>query len=324
MNKVLVTGSNGFVGTEVVRHLLSKGKDVTGLGRSKPEEKISFIKTNLCDFKSLMHSLKGKTFDTIMHLASLPGDIGNPLEMVKVNINGCQNILEYARQSLVERFILASSISAYQWYPATKFCPPDYMPVDENHPCKPKDIYSTTKYMQELLSMTYYYQYNLPVTILRLSAVIGPDGKGGGRSWGQFAEELSKGLKVQIPHLSPEEMCHYVDIRDVARMFFAIATHPRAIGEIFNCIGPSPIRGYEFAEIIKNLFGNIEVEYGFPWSMAQGQEICFSMAKAKDVIGFEPIYTLEDSIRSIKEWIMNNKAEVRKKTNKFEKGIKNN
>jgi nucleoside-diphosphate-sugar epimerase len=59
-------------------------------------------------------------------------------------------MLQIARATRVSRFVLASSISAYEWYPGTKFNPPDYMPVDERHPCRPKDMYSVSKYMQEL------------------------------------------------------------------------------------------------------------------------------------------------------------------------------
>ena len=324
MKRVLVAGATGYVGTVLVGQLLKLGKKVTGLDRSDPEEKIPFIKADLTDYKSLSDALKGKKFDTIMHIASLPGDTGNPLEMVRVNVNGYQNILEYARLAKVDRFIFASSISAYQWYPATKFCSPDYMPVDEEHPCRPKDMYSTTKYIQELLAMTYYHQYRLPVTILRLTAVVGPAGKGGGRSWREFAKSLSEGKKVQIPHFSAEEMCHYVDIRDVARMFIAAAEHPKAIGETFNCVGPGAVRGYEFADIVKRLYPSIEVEYGFPWSMAQGEEICFSRNKAKELIGFEPMYSLEDTIKSIKDWIDSGGLEKTStfKIGKFGNGVK--
>ncbi len=303
MENVLITGVTGYVGTELVTQLLRLDKKVTGLDRSDLEIKVPFIKVDLTDHKSLLDALKDKNFDAIIHIASLPGDTGNPLEMVKVNVNGCQNILEYARLSEVSRFVLVSSISAYQWYPATKFYAPDYLPVDEDHPCTPKDMYSTTKYMQELLAMTYFYQYGVPVTILRLSAVVGPAGKGGGESWREFAKSLSEGRKVQIPHFSAEEMCHYVDIRDVARMLIAVAENPKAIGEIFNCAGPMPIRGYEFAGIIKRLYQDIEIEYGFPWSMAQGGEIFFSMKKAQELIGFKPIYSFDDTIQSIKDWI---------------------
>jgi len=303
MQTVLVTGATGYVGREVVRQLLELGKDVTALGRTKPDADISFIQADFTDAAALEAALDGKAYDCIMHIASLPGDTGDPVQMVRVNVNGCQNMLEFARKSGTKRFVLSSSISAYEWYPATKFSPPDYMPVDEEHPCRPRDMYSTTKRMQELLAMTYYHQYGVPTTALRLTAVVGPRGRGGGRGYREMAEKMAEGKSVQIPHFSLQELCHYVDIRDVARMHIVAGEHPAAVGEIFNCCGPGPTRGSEFAAAVEECVPGIKVECGFPWSMAQGGEICFSMEKAKRLLGFEPRYTLADSIRSIKEWI---------------------
>jgi UDP-glucose 4-epimerase len=151
--------------------------------------------------------------------------------------------------------------------------------------------------------MTYYHQYGVPTTALRLTAVVGPRGRGGGRGYREFAERLAEGKRVQVPHFSAGELCHYVDIRDVARMHIAVAEHPAAVGEIFNCCGPKPTRGSEFVEAVQSLVPGIEVEFGFPWSMAQGGEIAFDMSKAKRLLGFEPLYTLADSIKSIKDWI---------------------
>jgi nucleoside-diphosphate-sugar epimerase len=303
MENLLVTGASGFVGRAVVAQALKEGKLVTGLGRNRPELDIAFIECDLTDATRLESALADKSFTRILHLASLPGDTGDPQQMVRVNVNGCLNMLECARKMKVRRFVLASSISAYEWYPGTKFNPPDYMPVDENHPCRPKDIYSTTKRMQELLVQTYHHQYQLPTAVLRLTAIVGPQGRGGGRGWREFAEKLDEGKRVQIPHLSANELCHYVDIRDVARMFLVAADHPQAVGEIFNCCGSSPTRGTEFIQIVQNIVPGIEVEVGFPWSMAQGREIAFDMSKAKRLLGFEPTYTLADGVQSIKDWI---------------------
>ena len=155
MKKVLVTGAAGFVGRELVKQLKEGGAEVFGLGRSNSLDDIQFIRADLTKAAALDHALKGYSFDTIVHLASLPGDTGNAEEMIRVNVNGLQNILEITRKREVRRFVLAGSISAYEWYPATEFNPPDYLPVDEDHPCRPKDMYSTSKYMQELLSLTY-------------------------------------------------------------------------------------------------------------------------------------------------------------------------
>lgn len=305
MGKHLVVGGTGYVGRELCRQLGDRGEDVFIFSRSKPPDTLPgvWLEGDITQEQTVRAALGDYRFDVIYHVASLPGDSGNPVQMVTVNVLGLTNMLVYARDTEVKHFVLSSSISAYEWYPGTKFNPPDYMPVDEEHPTRSKDMYSSSKRAQEILAMTFYYQYGLPVTALRLTAVVGPGGRGGGRSWREFAEKLREGKSVQIPHLATDELCHYVDLRDVARMHIVAGEHPNAVGEIFNCCGPSPTRGLEFVEIVQRVVPGIEVETGFPWSMAQGSEISFDMSKAKKLLGYEPEYTIEDSIRSIKEWV---------------------
>lgn len=303
MKTFLVTGGTGYVGREIVRQLLGLGKEVTVLSRSAPDGGLPFIPADCTDRAALDRALGDRRFDAVIHAASLPGDTGDPMQMVSVNIDGLQNMLQFAIRSKAQRFVLTSSVSAYEWYPATKFKAPDYQPVDEEHPCRPRDMYSTTKRMQELLALTYWHQFQLPVVVLRLTAVVGPGGRGGGRGWREFAQQLAGGMLVQIPHFSEEELCHYVDLRDVGRMHIVAAEHPNAVGEVFNCCGPGPTRGSEFAAIVRQLVPGIQVECGFPWSMAQGGEISFSMEKARRLIGFVPELTLEDAVGSIKEWV---------------------
>jgi UDP-glucose 4-epimerase len=305
MAKCLVVGGSGYVGRELVRQLAQRGDEVYVFGRSDQPENMpgAWLTGDITRPDTIQAALGSRQFDVIHHVASLPGDTGDPTQMVTVNLLGLTQMLVYASETQVERFVLSSSISAYEWYPATKFNPPDYMPVDEEHPTRPRDMYASTKWMQEILAMTFFHQYRLPVTVLRLTAVVGPGGRGGGRSWHEFAEMLQAGERVQIPHFSREELCHYVDLRDVARMHIAAGEHPAAIGQIFNCCGLAPTRGSEFAAILERLVPGIEVETGFPWSMAQGGEISFDMSKAKKLLGFEPKYTLEDSIRNIKAWV---------------------
>jgi nucleoside-diphosphate-sugar epimerase len=303
MEKYLVTGASGYVGREVVQQLLDSGRQVTALDLVPPDQDIPFVKADLTDPVALEQALAGKVFDRILHIASLPGDTGDPQQMVRVNVNGCLNMLEYARKTNVKRFVQTSSISAYEWYPATKYNPPDYMPVDENHPLRPKDMYSSTKQIQEILVMTYYHQYGLPASILRLTAVVGPYGRGGGRGYREMAEQLAEGKRVQVPHFSADELCHYVDVRDVARLQITLAEHPAAVGQIFLCVGPKPVTGAEFVEIIHRFVPGIQADFGFPWSMAQGGQIAFDPSKAKKMLDFEPKYTLEDSIASIMQWV---------------------
>jgi len=167
MERVLVTGAAGYVGREVVRRLLASGKKVTGLARNRANPECDSIRADLADAPSLARALANRAFDSILHLASLPGDTGDPQQMVAVNVTGFLNLLEYARRAGAGRVVLASSISAYGWYPGTRFDPPDFLPVREEHPCRPKDIYSTSKRAQELLAMTYQHQYGVPASVLR-------------------------------------------------------------------------------------------------------------------------------------------------------------
>lgn len=306
MANVLIIGGSGFVGTELVKQLKEKGDKICSLYHTtKADSSIENIQADITDAGSIKTALGSRKFDIVYHIASLPGDTGDPRQMMDVNVDGLLNMLEWVRTNPVKRYVVSSSISALEWYPATKFNPPKYMPVDEEHPARPKDMYSTTKRIQELLAMTYFHQFDVPTTIIRLTAVVGPGGKGGGRGWRQFAEMLKEGKKVQIPHLSKEEICHYVDLRDAARLHIAAAEHPKAVGEIFNCVAQNPTKGDEFIRIVKDLVPGIEVECGFPWSMAQGNEISFSMEKAKKLLGFEPEYSLADAVKSIKEWVDN-------------------
>ena len=321
MDKVLVTGASGFVCKEVLAQLIKNGYNLTAIGRTQPEKEVGFIKCDISDRDSLIKALEHKSSDTIFHIASLPGDTGNPFEMMDVNVIGCHNLLEYSRINKIKKFVLASSISAYEWYPATAFVPPLYLPVDEKHPCNPKDMYSTTKRIQELLSLTYFHQYKLNVSILRLTAVIGPGGKGGGRGWREIAEQMAEEKTVKIPYFTADEICHYVDIRDVARMFIQVSEHPDSAGEVFNCCGPGSIKGEEFSEIMIHTVPGIKVEYGFPWSMAQGGKISFDMEKASKMIDFKPKYTVKDSISNIKAWIDGGGLKEKRRDDKYTNGV---
>lgn len=322
MKTVLLTGASGYVGSEVLARLVKAGKEVTILGRTQSTTHVHFLQCDIANEKNMSEALSGKSYDCIIHCASLPGDTGNAREMMSTNVLGYQNILEFAARSKSKRVVLASSISAYGWYPATKFQAPDYLPVDEEHPCRPKDMYSVTKRIQELLSLTYYHQFGVSTIVLRLTAVIGPRGKGGGRNWRTFAEQLATGFEVEVPQFSAKETCHYVDIRDVSEMLLVAAENSEVHGEIFNCCGPKPVLGGEFEASIKSLIANIQVKYGYPWSLAQGGQLYFDMSKAKKFLGFAPRYDVLDSLKYIISWIEAGGLREAADSNDVDSGVK--
>jgi nucleoside-diphosphate-sugar epimerase len=147
--------------------------------------------------------------------------------------------------------------------------------------------------------MTFYHQYGLPVTVLRIAMVAGPGGRRGHPRC-ELARQLAEGKSIQIPQFSTDELHHFVDLRDVARMHIVAGEHPNAVGEIFNCCGPAPSPGPEFSAAVQQVVPGIKVETIFPW---RGTVVAHGMSKAKRLIGFEPQYTLADSLQSIKDWV---------------------
>jgi len=307
--KALVIGGSSYVGNVLLTELI-KNKDSVIASYNQnisdnTDTSINWVKIDITD-KDDVKKLLNFDFDIIFHIASLPGDTGDPQEMVRVNINGLQNILDLALEKKVKKFVLSSSVSAMGWYPPdTKFEKPDYLPVDEKHPCRPKDMYAATKNMQEILAFTYYHQYKLPLTALRLTLVIGTEGRGGGALWKEFAISMKEGKEIQLPVFSTSEIQHFVDIRDVAKMHIAAAENEKSTGEIFNCCGPEPFTGEEFRKIIEDLCPGIKIKLDFPYSISGGDKLYFDMRKAEELLDFKPKYKLADSMKYLKMWIDN-------------------
>jgi len=112
---------------QLIEQLLQRGDEVcVFVYNEPPAREIDTVNGDITCSETLQKALDGRSFDVIFHVASLPGDTGNPRQMLDVNVVGVLNLLEWARANPVKRFVLASSISAMEWYPATKFNPPDY------------------------------------------------------------------------------------------------------------------------------------------------------------------------------------------------------
>lgn len=171
--KVLVTGANGFIGSNLCKSLTQGGYHVVDLG-----------KTDIRDFKEISKILKKHKPYGVFHMAAiLPS--GENRVFFDVNVKGTFNLLEACRLSGVRKFIYSSSMSVYGK-------DIKYLPVDEKHPINPYDFYSLTKFLgEELVKL-----YNFDSVILRYSGVYGP-----GKEQGAVANfirnaKLNKPLKI--------------------------------------------------------------------------------------------------------------------------------
>lgn len=150
--KILVTGSTGFIGSHLVSFLLNKKYSVVGFNSTHGD--IASVKLNLPDIDRVIH-LAGRSF--------VPESWKHPEEFMRVNVEGTRNILEYCRKRNTPLLFMSSYV----------YGNPVRLPIDESHPVQPPNPYAQSKREAELLCLHYAEKYDLPVTILRPFNIFG-------------------------------------------------------------------------------------------------------------------------------------------------------
>ncbi|MFZ5434307.1 MAG: SDR family oxidoreductase [Calditrichota bacterium] len=175
-DKFLITGGAGFIGSNLVRELLSRGHDVAvfdnfSTGRRENlrgiEQDVEVIERDLCDAAAVRHAVKGRTF--VLHQGALPSvsrSVQDPIASNNVNVNGTLNVLLAARDAGVRRVIVASSSSVYGDTPT--------LPKVETMPVMPMSPYAVSKLATEKYAAAFYKVYHLETVALRYFNVFGP------------------------------------------------------------------------------------------------------------------------------------------------------
>jgi nucleoside-diphosphate-sugar epimerase len=217
MKTILVTGSAGFIGANLVMRLLESQEAVKIVGLDNlnnyydpslkeyrlkvieekaaqhPEHKYGFVKGSIAD-RELVNSLfQEHKFDIVVNLAAQAGvrySIENPDVYIESNIIGFYNILETCRYNPVQHLVYASSSSVYGGNKKVPFSTDDR--VDN-----PVSLYAATKKSNELMAHCYSKLYNIPSTGLRFFTVYGPAGRPDMAYFG-FTNRLLKGDTIQI------------------------------------------------------------------------------------------------------------------------------
>ena len=186
---ILITGSAGFIGSELCLRLLKRGKKIIGIDNHNnyydPELKrnrlkryldhinYTHLRIDLSDKVAIENAFDQYKPDQIINLAAQAGvrySIENPLAYINSNIVGFTHILEGCRKHKVKHLIYASSSSVYGANTKMPFSEHDNV----NHPLS---LYAASKKSNELMAHTYSYLYNLPTTGLRFFTVYGPWGR---------------------------------------------------------------------------------------------------------------------------------------------------
>jgi len=163
MDKVLVTGFNGFLGSHIVEFLINKGIEVYGIGNGPKIHGVNKISNDIITANKIP-----KEISCIIHLAALT-DINycqsNPKKCLETNVIGTLNMLELARKNN-SKFIFSNS--------GRIFGKPSRLPIDENAKIHPLSLYDVSKSLGETICKSYAQKYGLDVCTLRFFSVYGP------------------------------------------------------------------------------------------------------------------------------------------------------
>lgn len=265
MKKFLVTGGAGFIGSAFVRHILNSGRasqlvnldkltyagNLENLLSVASKENYRFVHGDICDAKLVNDLVAEVKPDAIVHFAAeshVDRSILSPAPVFETNLRGTFTLLEAARLNNVPRFLHVSTDEVYG-----SIDPPH--DADENYPLRASSPYSASKAGSDLLALSYFITYKLPVTVTRASNNYGPY---------QFPEKL---IPLMISNaIADQPLPIYGDGMQI-RDWLYVDDHCRAIlacvesgrpGEVYNVGGSRSLANVEVVKMMLALLGKPE------------------------------------------------------------------
>ena len=305
MNKYLVTGGAGFIGSHLVRALLEQGAFVrvlddfsTGKKENLQGLAVEVVQADLRDASKLAEAVQG--IDTIFHEAafvSVPQSMQDPLTCFDVNQRGTEALLEIARHQGVARVVLASSAAVYG--------DSDALPLDEQTPLRPASPYAVSKRVDEIYAELYTRSFGLPVVALRYFNVYGPRQRPDSMYAAAvpiFARRLLEQKPITI-YGDGGQTRDLIYVGDVVRANLAASTHPAAPGQVFNICTGAETRVLDLVEILSDFFPSAQAPQ---FAAPRAGDIYRSVGsphKAADVLGFKAQTSLVDGLRAVVSWM---------------------
>jgi nucleoside-diphosphate-sugar epimerase len=313
MKRYLITGAAGFIGSVVAKKLLASGAEVVGLdnlnnaydlrmkeyrlSRLQQIPGFSFLKLDVSDRSIIIdQQLVGKNFNAVINLAARAGvrdSLKNPWVYLDTNGTGTLNLLEFCRQEGVPKFLLASTSSIYgQDAP---------LPTPETAPSDlPLQSYAASKKAAEAMAHAYHYLYGIDVSIVRYFTVYGPAGRPDMVMY-RFAKWIIEGMPVHL-NGDGEQSRGFTYIDDIASGTIE-ALKPLGY-EIINLGGHEVITINDLIGILERITGKKAEVIFHPRHPADMLTNQADVTKAKTLLGWEPQVSLEQGIKKVVEWYL--------------------
>jgi CDP-glucose 4,6-dehydratase len=309
-----VTGATGLVGGALVRRLVDGEADVVCLVRdwvpqselvsSRLIDRVKVVRGDVADRALLERALGEYEIDTVIHLAAqtIVGIANrNPISTFESNVAGTWGLLEAARRSpTVKSIVVASSDKAYG--------EPETLPYTEDAPLRGRHPYDVSKSCADLIAQSYAWTYDLPVAITRCGNFYGP----GDLNWNRIVPGTIRSVIRGQPPVIRSDGTYirdyfYAEDGALANILLAqkVNENPDLRGHAFNFSNEAQVTVLELVNRISALMDSkLEPEVRDEASNEIRHQY-LSAANAKQILGWKPLFTLDEGLRQTIQWYRN-------------------
>lgn len=313
MTNILITGGAGFIGSSLIDRIL-KDKDVSVTCLDNfdpfydPKIKRSNIKVSLenpnftlieGDIRSLkrVKSKLSRNYDVIIHLAAKVGvlpSLKEPLTYTKVNAEGTQNLLEFAKEINCKKFIFASSSSVYGINPNVPW-------TESEKILMPISPYASTKVSGELLGHVYSHLYGIQFIGLRFFAVYGPRQRPD-LAIHKFAKSILEEKPITM-YGDGKTKRDYTYIDDIVAGIKSALDYSSSQYEIINLGNNQPVELNKLISLLEKALGKKAMIKKLPLQPGDVPTTFADIKKAKKLLGYEPKTDLHQGLEKFASWL---------------------
>ncbi len=286
-DNILITGGAGRLGRHVCQRL-GAHRQVTSLDRLivSDDDRLGTtrqITGDITDYQALTQQFEG--VDAICHLAAIPNPRTAPADVTfNTNVNGAFAVLQAAEDAGVKRVVVASSDSVFGLSYNPPDWPPKYLPVDEDHPVRPTEFYSLSKYVTETIAQSFAARGKLEVMVIRPVHIVFPP---------EYPELEARGADVENYHFWT-----FVAPEDVAQGF-DLALDAGCQGyEVFTISGAEGLNQRPTLELARERWGDIEIRRPEVYEKNPYASV-IDITSAQTRLGYKPEITWRDMIKDL-------------------------
>ncbi|HEY2408474.1 MAG TPA: NAD-dependent 4,6-dehydratase LegB [Polyangiaceae bacterium] len=310
--RVLVTGSEGFIGSHLVERLVELGAQVRAFvlynsfnswgwleDLPKPvRASIEVFPGDIRDAERVEQAVRG--VDTVLHLAALiaiPYSYHASSSYLETNVFGTHNVLQAARRNDVRRLIVTSTSEVYGTA--------QFVPITEQHPLVGQSPYAATKIGADQLALSFHYAFGLPVAILRPFNTFGPRQSARAVIPTVMVQALDGKSEIRVGSIHPTR--DFTFVKDTVEGFVSIADCDAALGQVVNLGTNSEISIGDLIEKIGKIVGKelrvVSEDQRKRPARSEVERLWADNSRAAALFGWAPRHSLDRGLELSAAWL---------------------